>query len=291
MYSRSFKERFQGSKLNGLWRFLYHWKALRMYMSKMGSHCSFRHLKHKLWPKERQFDSWPQKLWNRADLLVCRGRATYRWKAFDKRYNFALDRISISGLLAKLWGSKVTRVPTWTISGLPLGSPETKTHLDVGFVANHKVYYKGEGGGFPQVQAVVNHVCSCCPWLVLAPKMLQLCTNHLVWVLCRPVWVNEACQLFVVPSWSSSMPLYPLKVLWARERASTPPSSVVFYLDSHLSPSRSWECVNVSVSLAKCFRHWWFFQSLHISLFHRKFPLPLPYSSLVVFHYLSGVEP
>jgi len=22
-------------------------------MSKMGSHCSFRHLKHKLWPKER----------------------------------------------------------------------------------------------------------------------------------------------------------------------------------------------------------------------------------------------
>jgi len=32
--------------------FLYHWKALGMYMSKMGSHCSFGHLKHKLWPKE-----------------------------------------------------------------------------------------------------------------------------------------------------------------------------------------------------------------------------------------------
>jgi len=35
----------------------------------------------------------------------------------------------------------------------------------------------------------------------------------------------------------------PLKVLWARERAPTPPSSTIFYLDSHLSPSRSWECV------------------------------------------------
>jgi len=35
----------------------------------------------------------------------------------------------------------------------------------------------------------------------------------------------------------------PLKVLWARERALTPPSSIVFYLDSHLSPSKSWESV------------------------------------------------
>ncbi len=35
----------------------------------------------------------------------------------------------------------------------------------------------------------------------------------------------------------------PLKVLWAREHVPTPPSSVVFHLDSHLSPSRSWECV------------------------------------------------
>jgi hypothetical protein len=35
----------------------------------------------------------------------------------------------------------------------------------------------------------------------------------------------------------------PFKVLWTRERASTPPLSVVLYLDSLLSPSRSWECV------------------------------------------------
>ncbi len=28
--SRNFKERFQGSKLNGLWRSLYHWKPLEM---------------------------------------------------------------------------------------------------------------------------------------------------------------------------------------------------------------------------------------------------------------------
>jgi hypothetical protein len=50
--SRNIRERFQGSKLNGLWHSLYHCKDLRTKMSKVGSHCSFGHLKHKLWPKE-----------------------------------------------------------------------------------------------------------------------------------------------------------------------------------------------------------------------------------------------
>jgi hypothetical protein len=34
---------------------------------------------------------------------------------------------------------------------LILGSLEIKCHLDVSLVERHKVYYKGEGGGFPQV--------------------------------------------------------------------------------------------------------------------------------------------
>jgi hypothetical protein len=40
------------------------------------------------------------------------------------------------------------------------------------------------------------------------------------------------------------MPLYPSKMLQARERALTSYSYVVFNLDSHLSPSRSWEHVS-----------------------------------------------
>ncbi len=43
--------------------------------------------------------------------------------------------------------------------------------------------------------------------------------------------------------------LLPFKVLWAKERAPILPSSVIFYLDSHLSPSRSWECVKFNVGL------------------------------------------
>jgi hypothetical protein len=89
----------------------------------------------------------------------------------------------IGGLHKKLCALKVVGVLVVAISGLPrLGG-----HLDVAPAERHRIYYKGEGGGFPQVRAVMNLVCSGCPWLVLAPKMLQLCTNHLVLVLCRSV--------------------------------------------------------------------------------------------------------
>jgi hypothetical protein len=69
----------------------------------------------------------------------------------DKGYNFVLNLVSIEGLHTKLWGPKVARVPT-----LASGSLGTKCHLDVGLVERHKVYYKGEGGGFPQVWTVVS---------------------------------------------------------------------------------------------------------------------------------------
>jgi hypothetical protein len=53
-------------------------------------------------------------------------------------------------------GPKVAGVPTLGILGFPLGSPETKCHLGDGPMARRKVYYKGEGGGFPQIQAMVS---------------------------------------------------------------------------------------------------------------------------------------
>jgi len=124
---------------------------------------------------------------NRPDFLVWRCLATYCWKDRNEGYNFALDLISIGGLHAKLWRLKVAGVPTLAISGLPFGSPGTKSQLDVGPMERRRVYYKGEGGGFPQIRVVVSLVNLSCPWLVLAPKVLQLCINHFVLVLCRPV--------------------------------------------------------------------------------------------------------
>jgi hypothetical protein len=144
-------------------------------MSKVGLYDPFGHLKHKLWPKEG-----PLKIGNQPNFIACRRRTTYHWNALNKGYDFALDLISIGGLHAKLWGSKVARILILAISRLPLGSPETKCHLDVGLVESHRVYYKGESGGFPQVQVVVSLLNPSCSWFVLAPKVLQLCINHLV---------------------------------------------------------------------------------------------------------------
>jgi hypothetical protein len=62
------------------------------------------------------------------------------------------------------------------ISGLPLGSHKTKCHLDAGHVASYKVYYKGEGGGFPQVWAVVSFVNS--SLLVFHPNTKNVSTMH-----------------------------------------------------------------------------------------------------------------
>ncbi len=56
------------------------------------------------------------------------------------------------------------RTPTWEF--------RDKMPFGCGLVEKHKVYYKGEGGGFPKVQAVVSLVSLSCPWLVLTPKMV-----------------------------------------------------------------------------------------------------------------------
>ncbi len=52
-----------------------------------------------------------------------------------------------------------------------------KCHLDVGLVERHIVYYKGEGDGFPQVQAMVNLVSS--SWPMARPNTKSAQTRHL----------------------------------------------------------------------------------------------------------------
>jgi hypothetical protein len=177
-------------------------------MSKMGSHCSFRHLKHKLWPKER---SRSKKLGFDPIYLSVEGMRHTVGK-LSRKATTLLQIASRSEVCLQSYGApKSQETLLAQFRDYHLGVLGEKNHLDVGFVASHRVCYKGEGGGFPQVKAVVSLVCSCCPWLVLAPRVLQLCTNHFVWVMCRPVWVSEACQLFLVPSWSFNTPLYPSK--------------------------------------------------------------------------------
>ncbi len=84
--------------------------------------------------------------------------------------------IAIRGLHEKLWSPKVIRIPIVGISGLPLGSSRTKCHLDVAPMERCRVYYKGEGCGFPQVQAMLSLVN---PRLIVArPSIESVQTMH-----------------------------------------------------------------------------------------------------------------
>jgi hypothetical protein len=149
-------------------------------MSKMGLHDSFGHLRHKLWPKERpevKLIVWLLTIKSpESTQLPCVKVACHIPLKSSRQYNFASDLISIKDLHTKLCGPKVAGVLTLGISGLPFGSPRTKCHLDVGLVERHRVYYKGEGSGFPQVRAVVSLVSPNLP--VAHPSTKNAQTTH-----------------------------------------------------------------------------------------------------------------
>jgi len=111
--------------------------------------CSTSYGKKKGHESNEQFDSWPLKVRNRPDPGACKWSAIHYWKDLKENYNFASDFIPIGGLSKELWSCKVPGIQTETISGLLLGSPGTKNHSDVSAAERHRVYYMGEGGGFP----------------------------------------------------------------------------------------------------------------------------------------------
>jgi hypothetical protein len=183
----------------------------------MGSHCSLKHLKHNLWPKEGlgiKLSVWLpiRKKSGIHPIYLSANDVQHTIKKLSTRATTFLEAAHRLEVCLQSYGAPKSRESSLArFRDSHSGVPGEKSHLDVGSMANHRVYYKGEGGGFPQVQAVVSFVCPCCPWLVLTPEVLQLCTNHLVWVVCMPVWVSEACQLFLVPSRNFNTPFYPSK--------------------------------------------------------------------------------
>jgi hypothetical protein len=161
-----------------------------------------------------QFDSRPLKVGNQLELVACRQSATHHWKALEESYKFSLDLIPIRGWSKKLWPHNVPRVQTGTVSGLLLGNPGTKSHSDVGVAEKHKVYYMGEGGGFPRVRAVVSQVSPELPMACTSTKGVPKneLTNLMVGLM--QVRVNKwSFSLFLVPSRSFNTPLLPFLVL------------------------------------------------------------------------------
>jgi len=60
-----------------------------------------------------------------------------------------------------------------TLSDTLTGNGEPIVNRAIADAKQYKEYYMGEGGGFPQVRAMVNQVSSCYPWLVPTPRMIS----------------------------------------------------------------------------------------------------------------------
>jgi hypothetical protein len=140
----------------------------------MNSHDQFGHLKHKLWPKERSriklVVSQPLKVRNPPYSLVCKWLATYHWKDLDEGKNFVLNYISIGGLHTKLWGPKVARILTLGQNAIWMWASWRGTKYTI----KGKVVASPKFGPWWVLWVQV------CPWFILAPNVLQLCTNQLV---------------------------------------------------------------------------------------------------------------
>jgi hypothetical protein len=167
-------------------------------MSKMGLHNPFGHLKHKLWSKERpgvKLTIWLLTTKSQESTrftcvqVTCHIPLESSWRGLQLCFRPHINQRSIE----KVIGLQSCESPKFGNFGTPTWESRDKMPFGCGPMERHRVYYKGEGGGFPQVWAVVSLVSQSCPWLVLAPKVLQLCINHLVLILCRSVWVVKAC--------------------------------------------------------------------------------------------------
>jgi hypothetical protein len=177
-------------------------------MSKMGSHCSFEHLKHKLWPKEGSGVELPRVCQFWLPTTKSRESTQNTWlqttcdiplKSSRRELQLCFRPHFDPRSARKVMGLQSPGSPAGRDFGTPAresrdSSRESRERKAIWMWVPWRVTeytIRGKVVASPQVRAVVSLVCPCCPWLVLAPKVLQLCTNHFVWVMCRPVWVNK----------------------------------------------------------------------------------------------------
>ncbi len=127
-----------------------------------------------------QTDSRPLQVRNRPDFDVCRRNATWSWKAFKEIYEITLDLIPIRGLSKKLWMPKVPGIQPKTVSGLLLGTPGKKRHLDVASAESCREYYMGKVVASPESRSWWVKWVQGRPWLVPTPKGCIMSSNQLV---------------------------------------------------------------------------------------------------------------
>jgi hypothetical protein len=91
-------------------------------------------------------------------------------------------------------------------------------------VAKYREYYKGEGGGFPQVQAVVHGA--------HAPSVHQKCSNYaltnLLFGLCSFMWIIDPLVVHCNSHLEALTHPFTFEMLRTKERAPIPCPFVIF---------------------------------------------------------------
>jgi hypothetical protein len=159
-------------------------------MSKMGSHCSFGHLKHKLWAKERpgvelpgvcqfwlpttnsQESTQNTKLQTTCDISLERSRQGLQLCFRPRRDQSSAQEV----MRLQSPGS-----PGWRDFGTPTresrwspGSPGSEKPFGCGLPGESQSILYGDGGGIPRVRAVVSLVCPSAHGLSQHPRVSRM---------------------------------------------------------------------------------------------------------------------
>jgi len=159
-------------------------------MSKISLHDPFGYYKHKLWPKEGL--GIKLAIW----LPTTKSQELSRFPFVQVVCNISLKRQGLQLYFRphlnlryshKVMGHQNCGSPNFGNFEISTWESWDKWHLGVSPVARHRVYYKGEGDGFPQVKVMVNIMNPCLPVVHPCTKVLQLHTNQLL------VWCLQVC--------------------------------------------------------------------------------------------------
>jgi len=145
-------------------------------MPKMVSHWPFGHLQLKLWSKKGPGVKLPvwlpttksrESISSRRCLKECNTALESSWRELQLWFKSRPDPSLGRGAMSVQSPGTPTRdsfeTPTW--------ESREKEPFDVASAENYRVYYMGEGGGFPRVWAVVSLVCQSARGLSQHPRV------------------------------------------------------------------------------------------------------------------------
>jgi len=165
-------------------------------MSKMGSHHPFKHLKHNLWPKERpgiKLAVWlpttksQESTWFPCVQVACNIPLESFWRGLQLCFRPHHDQRSTH----KVMGLQSCKSPDFSNFRTPIWESRGQKLIwmwaswrGTEYTIKGKVVASPKSGPWWVLWVQI------CPWLVLAPKVFQLCTNQLVvWFV--QIWVSD----------------------------------------------------------------------------------------------------